>query len=76
MKRDYVAFMPKPDTPKVAHKLAVAFVHYNEKRPDNALECCSHSMFGRLADSVILGVTPYPEFQGQLHDTERLETSC
>ena len=33
MKRDRVAFMPKPDAAKAALSLAIAFEHYNEKHP-------------------------------------------
>jgi len=33
MKRDYVAFMPKPDAATAARNLAIAFEHYNEKHP-------------------------------------------
>jgi len=38
MKRDYVAFMPKPDANTAAHNLALAFEHYNETHPRSALK--------------------------------------
>ncbi|MFP3733113.1 integrase core domain-containing protein, partial [Bacillus sp. SIMBA_006] len=38
MKRDYVAFMPKPDAATAARNLAIAFEHYNEKHPHSALQ--------------------------------------
>ncbi len=39
MKRDYVAFMPKPDAAAVARNLIIAFIlHYNEEHPHSALE--------------------------------------
>ncbi|QBR40006.1 hypothetical protein EHF36_04695 [Kerstersia gyiorum] len=33
IKRDYVAFMPKPDVPTALQNLAIAFEHYNEQPP-------------------------------------------
>jgi hypothetical protein len=36
MKRDYIAFMPKPDAATAAHNLAVASQHYYERHPYSA----------------------------------------
>ncbi|AOI67636.1 hypothetical protein WS51_28635 [Burkholderia territorii] len=47
MKRDYVAFMPKPDAASTARNLAIAFEHYNEKRPHSALRYRSPREFRR-----------------------------
>lgn len=49
MKRDYVAFMPKPDANTAAHNLALAFEHYNETHPQSALKYRSPREFRRLA---------------------------
>ncbi|MCX8565668.1 MAG: putative transposase [Glomeribacter sp. 1016415] len=38
MKRDYIAFMPKPDAITAANNLAIAFEHYNEQHPHSALQ--------------------------------------
>ncbi|OWT57678.1 IS3 family transposase [Candidimonas nitroreducens] len=38
IKRDYVAFMPKPDVPAALQNLAIAFEHYNEQHPHSALK--------------------------------------
>ena len=38
IKRDYVAFMPKPDVPTAMRNLAIAFEHYNEQHPHSALK--------------------------------------
>jgi putative transposase len=38
MKRDYVAFMPKPDAKTAAHNLAVAVERCNEHYPHSALK--------------------------------------
>jgi putative transposase len=51
MKRDYVAFMPKPDAATAAHNLAIAFEHYNEKHPHSALKYRSPREFRRRTDS-------------------------
>lgn len=51
VKRDYVAFMPKPDAATAVQNLAVAFVHYNEKRPHSAPEYRSPREFRRARDS-------------------------
>ncbi|WP_288845551.1 IS3 family transposase [uncultured Paraburkholderia sp.] len=51
MKRDYVAFMPKPDAATAARNLAVAFEHYNEQHPHSALEYRSPREFRRRTDS-------------------------
>jgi transposase InsO family protein len=37
MKRDYIAFMPKPDVPTAMRNLAIAFEHYNEFHPHSVL---------------------------------------
>jgi putative transposase len=47
MKRDYVAFMAKPDAASAARNLAVAFEHYNEKHPHSALKYRSPREFRR-----------------------------
>lgn len=54
MKRDYVAFMPKPDAVTAARNLAIAFEHYNEKHPHSALKYRSPRAFRRTMDSAIL----------------------
>ncbi|MGP8431906.1 IS3 family transposase [Paraburkholderia fungorum] len=51
MKRDYVAFMPKPDAATAARNLAVAFEHYNEQHPHSALKYRSPREFRRRSDS-------------------------
>lgn len=38
IKRDYVAFMPKPDVSPALQNLAIAFEHYNEQHPHSALK--------------------------------------
>lgn len=47
MKRDYVGFMPKPDTASAARNLAIAFEHDNEKHPHSALKYRSLREFRR-----------------------------
>ncbi|GAB5100271.1 hypothetical protein YK56LOC_59880 [Caballeronia sp. HLA56] len=54
MKRDYVAFMPKPDAATAVRNLAVAFEHYNGKHPHSALKYRSPREFRRKADSSTL----------------------
>jgi putative transposase len=54
MKRDYVAFMPKPDAATAAHNLAIAFEHYNEKHPHSAPKYRSPREFRRRTDSSTL----------------------
>ncbi len=54
MKRDYVAFMPKPDAATAARNLAIAFEHYNEKHPHSALKYRSPRAFRRSMDSATL----------------------
>jgi len=54
MKRDYVAFMPKPDAATAVRNLAVAFAHYNEKHPHSALKYRSPREFRRRTDSSTL----------------------
>jgi putative transposase len=51
MKRDYVAFMPKPDAATAARNLAVAFEHYNEQHPHSALKYRSPREFRRRTNS-------------------------
>ena len=51
MKRDYVAFMPKPDAATAARNLAIAFEHYNEQHPHSALKYRSPREFRRMTDS-------------------------
>lgn len=50
MKRDYIAFMPKPDASTAVHHLAVAFEHYNEQHPHSALKYRSPREFRRKTD--------------------------
>ena len=38
MKRDYIAFMPKPDTRTAIVNLGLPFEHYNEHHPHCALK--------------------------------------
>lgn len=38
MKRDYVAFMPKPDAMTAVRNMVTAFEHYNEEHPHRALK--------------------------------------
>jgi putative transposase len=45
IKRDYVAFMPKPDVPTAMQNLAIAFKHYNERYPHSALKYQSPKEF-------------------------------
>ena len=47
MKRDYIAFMPKPDAPTAMQHLALAFEHYNEHHPHSALNYRSPREFRR-----------------------------
>lgn len=54
MKRDYVAFVPKPDAPTAARNLAIAFEHYNEKHPHSALKYRSPRELRRAMDSATL----------------------
>jgi len=54
MKRDYVAFMPKPDAATAARNLAIAFEHCNEKHPHSALKYRSPREFRRSMDSATL----------------------
>ena len=41
IKRDYVAFMSKPEPAMAMRNLALAFEHYNEHHPHSALKCRS-----------------------------------
>ncbi|MCP1121614.1 IS3 family transposase [Robbsia andropogonis] len=54
MKRDYVAFMPKPDAMTAVQNLALAFEHYNEKHPHSALKYRSPREFRRKTESLTL----------------------
>jgi transposase InsO family protein len=54
MKRDYVAFMPKPNAETAVRNLAVAFEHYNEKHPHSALKYRSPREFRRKNDASTL----------------------
>ena len=47
MKRDYIAFMPKPDAKTALENLAQAFEHYNEHHPHSALNYRSPREFRR-----------------------------
>lgn len=47
MKRDYIAFMPKPDARTAMQNLAEAFEHYNEHHPHSALNYRSPREFRR-----------------------------
>ncbi|AKM04704.1 hypothetical protein ABD05_31055 [Burkholderia pyrrocinia] len=51
MKRDYVAFMPKPDAALAVQNLADAFEHDDEKHPHSALKYRSPREFRRAVDS-------------------------
>jgi putative transposase len=51
MKRDYVAFMPKPDAATAARNLAVAFKHHNGQHPHSALKYRSPREFSRRRES-------------------------
>ena len=51
MKRDYGAFMPKPDAAIAARNLTIASEHFNEKRPRSALKYRSTGGLRRSLDS-------------------------
>lgn len=51
MKRDYVAWMPKPDARTALQNLAIAFDHYNESHPHSALKYRSPREFRQQANS-------------------------
>ena len=55
MKRDYVAFMPKPDARTAIQNLALAFEHYNEHHPHSALKYRSPREFRRAKYSLNQG---------------------
>lgn len=55
MKRDYVAFMPKPDARTTILNLALAFEHYNEHHPHSALKYRSPREFRRSRHSLNQG---------------------
>lgn len=48
MKRDYIAFMPRPDRHTAIHNLAIAFEHYNNEHPHSALNYRSPREFRQL----------------------------
>jgi putative transposase len=54
MKRDYIAFMPKPEPATAVRNLAIAFEHFNEKHPHSALKYRSPREFRRRTDSSTL----------------------
>ena len=54
MKRDYIAFMPKPDAMTAVRNLAIAFEHYNEEHPHSALKYRSPREYRRKTDSLTL----------------------
>jgi putative transposase len=47
MKRDYIAFIPKPDAETAGRNLAIALEHYNEQHPHSALNYRSTREFRR-----------------------------
>lgn len=51
MKRDHVAFMPKPDAATTVLNLAIVFEHDNEKHPNSALKYRSPREVRRTVDS-------------------------
>uniref|UniRef100_UPI0040539580 IS3 family transposase n=1 Tax=Niveibacterium sp. SC-1 TaxID=3135646 RepID=UPI0040539580 len=55
MKRDYIAFMPKPDVPTAMRNLALAFEHYNEFHPHSALGYRTPREFRRRTSSSTQG---------------------
>jgi putative transposase len=54
MKRDYVAFMPKPDAPPAASDPAIALDYYNKKHTHCVLKYRSPREFRRSTDSATL----------------------
>lgn len=54
IKRDYIAFMPKPDAATAVRNLAIAFEHYNEQHPHSALKYRSPREFRRKTESLTL----------------------
>lgn len=55
MKRDYIAFMHKPDARTAIQNLALAFEHYNEHHPHSALKYRSPREFRQRRDSLNQG---------------------
>ncbi|MFM0198156.1 integrase core domain-containing protein, partial [Paraburkholderia strydomiana] len=51
MKRDYVSWMPKPDSRTALQNLAIAFDHYNESHPHSALKYRSPREYRQRANS-------------------------
>jgi putative transposase len=54
MKRDCVAFMPKPGAATSPHNPAITFEHDNEKRPQSALKYRSPREFRRSMEAATL----------------------
>ena len=52
MKRDYIAFMPKPDARTAIANLGRAFEHYNEHHPHSASKYRSPREFRQLRNSL------------------------
>lgn len=65
IKRDYVAFMPKPDVPTVLQNLAIAFEHYNEHHPHSALKYQFPREFRQQQELLIQRWIWYPEIREQ-----------
>lgn len=55
MKRDYIAFMPKPDARTAIENLGLAFEHCNEHHPHSALKYRSPREFRQKRDSLTKG---------------------
>jgi putative transposase len=55
MKRDYIAFMPKPDAHTAIKNLGLAFEHYNEHHPHSALKYRSPREFRKKMNSLNQG---------------------
>jgi transposase InsO family protein len=54
MKRDYIAFMPKPDAMTAVRNLTIAFEHHNEEHPHSALKYRSPREYRRDTESSTL----------------------
>lgn len=55
IKRDYLAFMPKPDISSAMQNLAIAFEHYNEQHPHSALKYRSPREYRQLQELLTQG---------------------
>lgn len=55
MKRDYIAFMRKPDARTAIANLGLVFEHYNEHHPHRALKHRSPRAFRQLRNSLNAG---------------------